>query len=121
MPAPLGGEVRPEQQQAGFGEIWDVEFGDDERTRLVFTRLIVSSDFYHQVAEDRVLMCDVPAAGASYALSSAALAVEGIGEVHLDRITTVYRRRLTRYRGALSSEVATHVSSMLKDMIGLAW
>lgn len=106
--------MRPDQQEAGYGEIWDVQIG-----KTTETRIIVCSTFYHHVAEDRVLMCDMPVPGASYALSSAALTVDGFGEIHVDRITTVYRHRLANRRGVIAPELGVHLSGMLKDMIGL--
>ncbi|GGT08023.1 hypothetical protein GCM10010156_76420 [Planobispora rosea] len=97
-----------------FGELWSVQLGDREETRL-----IVSGDFYHTLYGDNVLTAHVEAADMGTTLTAFAVDV-GDGKVAMiDRISSVYTGRMKGKVGDLPDARLADVRSMLVTIFGI--
>lgn len=95
------------QPPPAFGDIWLVEFGDDQERRVV-----VSGAFYHSIQPHTVVVVPVDTQPRTVTLFSAN--IEGHGWAALDRPMTVFRHRLRQRVGAIPPELHDKVRGTMR-------
>ncbi|WP_214417162.1 type II toxin-antitoxin system PemK/MazF family toxin [Sphaerisporangium fuscum] len=97
-----------------FGELWAVQLGDREDTRL-----IVSGDFYHTLYGDNVLTAHVEPADMATTLTAFVVDIGNGQAAMIDRISTVAAARLKGKVGDLNDSQLQAVRGMIATIFGI--
>jgi PemK-like, MazF-like toxin of type II toxin-antitoxin system len=97
-----------------FGELWTVQLGDREETRL-----IVSGDFYHTLYGDNVLTAYVEPTDLASTLTAFVIDLGDGQAAMIDRITTVSATRLKGKVGDLGETDLQAVRGMVATIFGI--